>query len=287
MRKFLIPIIIIAVAVIAAFFILRGRLPLPEKWVEYKAEDVGVTFKYPSTWIVRELAPYLVFIAPNEETPVADSPIGIDFRSNISFQGAIIQLKVGIVDLNEKQIEVNGLNGTRLEGKVMINDLQKDIPVIGTILNFEDRAVVVNLAGYNEDNFEKERKVYLKVLDSLKVDSLPKSLIERYADKLEKIDLVEGEGKESENGNDLVVHYTGTLENGEKFDSSHDRDEPFIFTLGVGQVIPGWDFGLLGMKVGGKRKLVIQPELAYGDSQAGSIPPNSVLIFEVELLEIR
>lgn len=96
-----------------------------------------------------------------------------------------------------------------------------------------------------------------------------------------------GEGAEAKSGNMITVHYTGTLENGTKFDSSLDRGEPLAFTLGVGQVIKGWDEGVLGMKIGGKRKLTIPPELAYGSRAVGSIPPNSTLIFEVELLGVK
>lgn len=86
----------------------------------------------------------------------------------------------------------------------------------------------------------------------------------------------------------VVVHYTGWLEDGTKFDSSLDRNDPFSFTLGVGQVIKGWDEGVKGMKTGGKRKLTIPAEMGYGASGAGGvIPPNATLIFEVELLEVR
>ena len=107
-------------------------------------------------------------------------------------------------------------------------------------------------------------------------------------DKLKIEILKEGTGKAITNGSLAVVHYTGTLLNGVKFDSSLDRGQPFAFTLGVGQVIAGWDQGVLGMKVGEKRKLTIAPELAYGAAGAGGIiPPNATLIFEVELLEIQ
>jgi FKBP-type peptidyl-prolyl cis-trans isomerase FkpA len=96
-----------------------------------------------------------------------------------------------------------------------------------------------------------------------------------------------GKGAEAISGKRVSVHYTGTLENGSKFDSSHDRDEPFVFTLGRGQVIKGWDQGIVGMKVGGKRRLEIEPALGYGARGFPPvIPPNSKLIFEVELLEV-
>lgn len=101
-------------------------------------------------------------------------------------------------------------------------------------------------------------------------------------------DLVTGEGAdEAVAGKTVTVHYTGWLEDGTKFDSSHDRNDPFRFSLGAGQVIRGWDEGVAGMRTGGKRKLTIPSELGYGDSGAGAvIPPGATLIFEVELLEI-
>jgi len=101
-------------------------------------------------------------------------------------------------------------------------------------------------------------------------------------------DLVVGEGEEVRAGNIVEVHYTGTLTDGTKFDSSLDRGVPFEFELGAGEVIAGWDQGVAGMKVGGKRKLVIPPELGYGERGApGAIPGNATLIFEVELLGIK
>lgn len=104
-----------------------------------------------------------------------------------------------------------------------------------------------------------------------------------------KIDEIEvGQGLEALRYSDIEVHYTGRLENGEVFDSSVERGEPFRFTLGAGQVIPGWEMGILGMKAGGKRVLEIPPELAYGQRGAGGvIPPNARLTFEVALLAVE
>ncbi len=97
-----------------------------------------------------------------------------------------------------------------------------------------------------------------------------------------------GEGAAAKNGDKVTVNYVGTLTNGTKFDSSIDRGQPFSFTLGAGQVIKGWDQGVLGMKVGEKRKLTIPSDLAYGSQGAGSvIPPDATLIFEIDLLKIN
>ena len=97
-----------------------------------------------------------------------------------------------------------------------------------------------------------------------------------------------GKGVGAKDGDTLVVHYTGTLLDGKKFDSSRDRNEPFPVTLGQRRVIAGWEQGLLGMRVGEKRRLVIPAELGYGSRGAGGvIPPDATLVFEVELLEVR
>jgi FKBP-type peptidyl-prolyl cis-trans isomerase FkpA len=106
---------------------------------------------------------------------------------------------------------------------------------------------------------------------------------------LKYVELTEGKGKEAKAGNMVQVHYTGWLTNGKKFDSSVDRNKPFEFSLGAGMVIKGWDEGVAGMKEGGKRKLIIPPELAYGTKDVGNglIPANSTLVFEVELLKVK
>jgi peptidylprolyl isomerase len=104
---------------------------------------------------------------------------------------------------------------------------------------------------------------------------------------LKYVDIVVGTGASPKPGDRITVHYSGTLENGEKFDSSYDRGQPFPFQIGMGRVIKGWDEGVMTMKVGGKRKLIIPPQLGYGQRDMGKIPPNSTLIFEVELLGIQ
>ena len=105
--------------------------------------------------------------------------------------------------------------------------------------------------------------------------------------ELEIVDQIVGEGEEAVAGQTVEVHYTGWLADGTQFDSSHDRNETFRFRLGAGEVIPGWDQGVAGMKVGGLRKLTIPPELGYGERGAGNvIPPNATLIFKVELVSV-
>jgi peptidylprolyl isomerase len=102
------------------------------------------------------------------------------------------------------------------------------------------------------------------------------------------IDMVVGAGEQPKDGNRVTVHYTGYLTDGKKFDSSVDRNQPFTFILGAGQVIKGWDEGVATMKVGGKRKLIIPSNLGYGSRGAGGvIPPNAELIFDVELISFK
>ena len=112
--------------------------------------------------------------------------------------------------------------------------------------------------------------------------------------ELQKVDIVKGAGEGISQGQVAVVHYTGWLydptapeQQGTKFDSSRDRGEPFSFMIGAGQVIRGWDEGVQGMQPGGQRRLVIPPDLAYGEPGKGPIPPNSTLVFDVELLKIE
>ena len=120
-------------------------------------------------------------------------------------------------------------------------------------------------------------------------DAKPNMETKTLPDGLQIIDEIVGTGQEALAGNIVSVNYVGTLTNGSKFDSSYDRGRPFAFILGAGQVIKGWDEGVAGMKIGGKRKLIIPPSLGYGAQSMGNglIPANSTLIFEVELLGIQ
>ena len=116
--------------------------------------------------------------------------------------------------------------------------------------------------------------------------STPESTVTTTDSGLQYVDLVEGTGAVPRPGQTVYVHYTGTLQDGTKFDSSRDRNRPFSFRLGAGQVIRGWDEGLSTMRVGGRRQLTVPPDLGYGSRGVGPIPPNSTLIFDVELLRI-
>jgi len=112
--------------------------------------------------------------------------------------------------------------------------------------------------------------------------------VHKLASGLQYEDLIVGDGKMADPGLTAVVHYTGWLTNGTKFDSSLDRGQPFKFVLGQHQVIEGWDQGVRGMRIGGKRKLTIPPDLGYGSQGAGGvIPPNATLVFEVQLLDVQ
>jgi FKBP-type peptidyl-prolyl cis-trans isomerase len=118
--------------------------------------------------------------------------------------------------------------------------------------------------------------------------TVPTQTINLQKDTVTITDTTVGTGKEVKIGDTAVVHYRGMLQNGKEFDSSYKRNEPFSVTLGTGQVIKGWEEGIPGMKIGGKRKLTIPPSLGYGEQGAPpSIPPNATLIFEVELVDIK
>jgi len=118
-------------------------------------------------------------------------------------------------------------------------------------------------------------------------DNQASSTSMQQTNELQSNDVVVGTGDVAVAGKQVTVHYTGVFSDGKKFDSSRDGGVPFTFTLGSGQVIKGWDIGVEGMKVGGKRILIIPPQLGYGSSDYGPIPGNSTLIFEIELLGVK
>ena len=134
-----------------------------------------------------------------------------------------------------------------------------------------------------------EKTLFILIIIFLSACSNTKRSMNTMENGLVIEDIIVGEGSEANDFNKVVVNYTGTLEDGSIFDSSlNPGREPFTFTLGVGSVIKGWDVGVKGMKVGGKRKLTIPPDFGYGDKGAGNvIPPGATLIFEVDLIEVE
>lgn len=140
----------------------------------------------------------------------------------------------------------------------------------------------IALAACSADEGAKSREQFAAELE-VNVEAMTET-----ASGLRYQDLVVGDGMEAQGGNAVQVHYTGWLTDGTKFDSSLDRGEPFSFTLGTGEVIAGWDEGVQGMRVGGKRKLIVPPELGYGRAGAPPvIPGNATLVFDVELIEVQ
>lgn len=152
--------------------------------------------------------------------------------------------------------------------------------------------VIISALAYFVNNMSKstlpkpQQAVESTPTISATISSTPKK--EENMEGLKSEDLKVGTGSEAVSGKKVTVNYKGTLTDGTKFDSSYDRGTPFSFVLGSGVVIKGWDLGVSGMKVGGKRKLTIPPDLGYGSRGAGAlIPPNATLVFEVELLKVE
>lgn len=146
---------------------------------------------------------------------------------------------------------------------------------------------IVAFAFYKKGNNSQEASVG----SNIQVTSTPVATVATESTTMDnglKIqDLKVGTGPQAKAGDVVAVNYLGTLQDGTKFDSSYDRGQSFQFLLGSGEVIKGWDIGVAGMKVGGKRKLVIPSDLAYGERRIGPIPPNATLVFEVELLAVQ
>ncbi len=158
------------------------------------------------------------------------------------------------------------------------------------IWNQEDKGTIKRVPTKQQDGIiiESTATPVIKPTSSNVPTSSSQNDIIEDVNELKMTDLVVGTGDEAVAGKKVTVNYVGTLTNGTKFDSSYDRATPFSFDLGIGQVIAGWDQGVAGMKVGGKRRLIIPPDLGYGTRGAGSvIPPNATLVFEIELLKVE
>jgi FKBP-type peptidyl-prolyl cis-trans isomerase len=167
-------------------------------------------------------------------------------------------------------------------------DLRKTVVIIGIIVVFGGLAILlprIRKVNDFEEVISKEEQVN-EISDVQEEVGGVSDMVDNQKE-VEIEDLKVGDGKEAKAGSIVEVHYIGTLVDGTKFDSSYDRGEPFSFNLGSAEVIQGWEIGVQGMKVGGKRKLSIPPELAYGERGVGMIPPNSTLIFEIELLGVE
>ena len=141
-------------------------------------------------------------------------------------------------------------------------------------------AVIWGGAWYAEKNMQSSSN------QSQQSGSEDQAAMQQALQNLKVEDVIVGTGTVAQLGDTVTVNYTGTFDDGSKFDSSYDHGQPFSFILGAGKVIPGWDVGVQGMKVGGKRNLTIPPELAYGPSGRGPIPPNATLHFTIELVSV-
>lgn len=153
--------------------------------------------------------------------------------------------------------------------------------ILALVILYFGKVMSSNVTGQTKENKEKVK------LGGNKMEETKAEKIIETKSGLKYVIKKEGNGLKPKKGNSVTVHYTGTLENGTKFDSSVDRDEPFNFVIGTGQVIKGWDEGVLDMKIGEKRKLIIPPQLGYGTQGIPNvIPPSSTLVFDVELLGV-
>jgi len=191
----------------------------------------------------------------------------------------LIEGGVGIEIILEENITIDSREAYLMEGEVEQQEADFKASIVIVKGDGDDMWFITFNTALN--NWEKYKDLFNETIYSFKI------LSEKEEPKLEAIILEQGEGVEAKEGDKLSVYYVGELEDGTQFDAK-EEGEPLVFTLGARQVIAGWDQGLIGMKVGEKRKLIIPPELAYGEQgKPGAIPSNAVLIFRVELLGIE
>lgn len=154
-----------------------------------------------------------------------------------------------------------------------------DTFAVNSVIDPETQGALVAVSQENSNGLKSDTELKQELIDASTSNG---TLVELVID-----DVRIGTGAEVVDGNTVTVHYVGTTQDGVKFDSSYERGEPFSFTVGAGKVIAGWEKGLIGMKIGGQRILVIPADMAYGNRQVGAIPPNSPLVFSIELLSIK
>ncbi|MDO8639663.1 MAG: FKBP-type peptidyl-prolyl cis-trans isomerase [bacterium] len=165
--------------------------------------------------------------------------------------------------------------------------MSKNIIIIFALIIFGTVVVVYGVLGNSGQKQETINMDFKKLNTNQQNQNISPSPLANDIKELKIEDIKEGTGAAVKSGDTIKIHYLGTLTNGQKFDSSYDRNQPFETQIGVGNVIKGWDLGVIGMKVDGKRKLTIPPDMGYGAQAMGSIPANSTLIFDLELLEIK
>ena len=165
--------------------------------------------------------------------------------------------------------------------------MSKNIIIIFALIIFGTIIVVYGVLGNSGQKQETINMDFKKLNTNQQNQNISPSPLVNDIKELKIEDIKEGTGPAVKSGDTIKIHYLGTLTNGQKFDSSYDRNQPFETQIGVGNVIKGWDIGVAGMKVGGKRRLTIPPDMGYGAQVMGSIPANSTLIFDLDLLEIK